>query len=73
MKKLPQRIWLDADSCWNTKPQGEGYTEYIRKDAFIQKACRWLQENAGSYLLYPFCEYDKGALLEDFRKAMKEE
>lgn len=31
-KTLPQRIWLDADSCWTEKPQGEGYTEYIRKD-----------------------------------------
>lgn len=32
MKKLPERIWLDKDSCWSEKPQGGGYTEYIRKD-----------------------------------------
>lgn len=43
------------------------------KDEWLDKACKWLEENAGSYLLYPFCEYDKGALLEDFRKAMEEE
>lgn len=43
------------------------------KKEMLEKACKWLEENAGSYLLYPFCEYDKGALLEDFRKAMKEE
>lgn len=38
----------------------------------LDKACKWLEENAGSYLLYPFCEYDKGALVEDFRKAMED-
>lgn len=38
----------------------------------LDKACKWLEENAGSYLLYPFCEYDKGSLIEDFRKAMEE-
>lgn len=69
-KILPIKVWLDEDSCWTEKPQEEGYTEYIRKDAFVKKACKWLEENAGSYLLYPFCEYDKGALLEDFKKAM---
>ena len=31
-KKLPERIWLDADSLLTEEPQGEGYTEYIRKD-----------------------------------------
>ena len=39
----------------------------------LKKACKWLEENAGSYLLYPFCEYDKGTLLEDFKKAMEGE
>lgn len=39
----------------------------------LEKACKWLEENAGSYLLYPFCEYDKGSLIEDFKKAMKDE
>ena len=38
-KDLPIKVWLDKDSCWTEKPQEEGYTEYIRKDAFIEKAC----------------------------------
>lgn len=42
------------------------------KEEMLDKVCKWLEENAGSYLLYPFREYDKGALLEDFKKAMKE-
>lgn len=39
---------------------------------WIDKACKWLEENAGSYLLYPFCEYDKGSLIKDFKKAMED-
>jgi hypothetical protein len=38
-KILPIKVWLDEDSCWNTKPQGEGYTEYIRKD-IVEKILR---------------------------------
>lgn len=45
--------------------------ESVRKE-IVDKACEWLEENAGSYLLYPFCEYDKGSLIKDFVKAMKE-
>lgn len=52
MKKLPQRIWLDADSCWTEKPQGEGYTEYIRKDIvkqgkkkMLEKVFEWIDEH----------------------------
>jgi hypothetical protein len=41
------------------------------KEEMLEKAIEWLEENAGSYLLYPFCEYDKGSLIEDFRKAME--
>ena len=36
MKKLPQRIWLDQDSCWTEKPQGEGYTEYVHESYHAQ-------------------------------------
>lgn len=38
------------------------------KKKVIKKACKWLQKHSGDYLLYPFCEFDKGALLEDFKK-----
>ena len=71
-KILPIKVWLDKDSCRTEKPQGEGYTEYIRKDAFIKKASKWLQEHSGDYLLYPFCEFDIGELVKEYKKAMKE-
>jgi hypothetical protein len=42
------------------------------KRKVIKKASEWLQEHSGDYLLYPFCEFDKGTLLEDFKKAMED-
>lgn len=37
MKKLPQRIWLDEESCWNNEPQySKGYVEYVREDYHAQ-------------------------------------
>lgn len=36
-KDLPIKVWVDQDSCWTEKPQGDGYTEYIRKD-IVEKA-----------------------------------
>lgn len=77
--EAPEKIYLVNDDLnikqdwYKTKQVGFETTEYIRTDTFIEKACKWLEENAGSYLLYPFCEYDRGALLEDFKKAMEEE
>ena len=38
----------------------------------LDKACEWLQEHSGDYLFYPFCEFDKGELVKDFKKAMEE-
>lgn len=31
-KILPIKVWLDADSCWTEKPQGDGYVEYVHED-----------------------------------------
>jgi len=49
--------------------------EYIRKDAFIKKACEWLKSNLYDYAgeddkrnIVPFDD----AVYEDFRKAMEE-
>ena len=71
----PERLYL-SKNIYSTflyqvpDPDDETAVEYTRTDTFIEKAIKWLEENAGSYLLYPFCEYDKGSLIEDFRKAM---
>ena len=51
--------------------------EYVRKDAFIKKACEWLKENitnnpsADSVLVRNGC-VTLGMLIEDFKKYMEE-
>lgn len=41
-------------------------------ETMMKRAIEWLQEHSGDYLLYPFCEFDKGSLIEDFKKYMEE-
>ena len=45
--------------------------EYTRTDAFIEKACAWLNDNANKYWSTEFV--DSGEMVEDFRKYMKGE
>lgn len=50
--------------------------EYVRKDAFIEKACKWLREGgSGWYLAFEFGEdeIDFVKLAEDFKTYIKGE
>ena len=52
--------------------------EYIRADAFIEKACEWLKENKDKYLYntggkYEYIPTCSGKMIDDFRKYMKGE
>ena len=44
--------------------------EYIRTDAFIEKACKWLLTNASDYCIL-HNSYDTKELVNDFVDAMK--
>ena len=62
------------------KRHSEKDVEYVRKDAFIEKAIEWLK---GEGRLFKYMAFDNtsegreiymtGDLYEDFRKAMKED
>lgn len=40
MRNLPDKIWLSEDrTMWLNNQYSTEYTEYVRKDAFIEKAC----------------------------------
>ena len=45
--------------------------EYIRADAFIEKAAKWLEDNAIGY--WGTEAVDNGMMIEDFKKYMKGE
>ena len=64
-------------AAYSTKESNDEI-EYIRTDAFIQKACSWLKENKDKYLYntgskgeyIPTCS---GKMINEFRKYMKGE
>lgn len=53
----------------------DGLIEYIRTDAFIEKACEWLQGfmECSSLFEYEVSESEKKKVIEDFKKYMKGE
>ena len=66
--EAPTKIYLDEDESWHlTNPNGDSI-EYIRKDAFIEKARVWLTITA--YKNGEFC-YNPRTLVDNFCKAMK--
>ena len=65
------------DDVWTEEPElGQENIEYLRKDVFIEKACKWLKENitnnpnANSVLVRNGC-VTLGMLVDDFKKYME--
>ena len=78
--ELPERIYLfDCNDSLTVKTEGD--TEYIRTDAFIEKACDWLRTHSEMdfFELIPVGNYcgagnlNKKKMIEDFRNYMKGE
>lgn len=80
--EVPEKIYIDDFGSelsydWHTEHCYENDIEYIRKDAFIKKACLWLKDNTDRYLYntggideyIPKCG-DK--MIEDFKKYMED-
>ena len=66
--EAPEKIWIDLEwiphfDCKDCIT--EDSIEYIRKDAFIEKACQWLYDNLHWA--------DPSDFLEDFENYMKGE
>lgn len=64
----PEKIYVEPnlDSIWGMAGRScESEIEYTRTDAFIEKACAWLEDN------YPY--YFETSIKEDFKKYMKGE
>ena len=70
--KAPEKIYLfenpiteTFDDGWLSKRSDENDIEYSRTDAFIEKACSWLENNlqgivGGSIYMEDFRNYMKG-------------
>lgn len=80
----PEKLYLHptakgkVGASWLIFPLTNEDIEYIRTDAFIEKACAWLKENKDKYLYnagekgdyIPTCS---GKMIDDFRIYMKGE
>ena len=72
--EAPERLYL-SKNIYSTyiyqvpDPDDESCVEYIRKDAFIEKAVKWLDDNAVKY--WGTDAVDNGMMIYDFKNAMK--
>ena len=69
--KTPEKVYIsdselnDAEHCviWFKSQQNKNDIEYIRKDAFIEKACEFLNSSSilrNTHIIERFKEYMKG-------------
>ena len=71
---VPKKIYLTTDGdnsfVFTQKRSDNKGIEYVRKDAFIEKACEWLKKNRKNYSSNALGEE---YLIDDFKKTMKGE
>ena len=68
--EMPEKIYIfDYNDAMVTPLEGD--TVYVRKDAFIEKACKYLEPDVMIMLAGDKIDTDK--FIEDFRKYMKGE
>lgn len=78
--EAPEELYVDAEDNLSdsmlygfTEKRKDDDIEYIRKDAFIEKACEWLI-NHNDYICGStngIVKYDMEQLVEDFKKYME--
>ena len=75
MKEMPERIYLfDCNDAMTTPLEGD--TEYIRKDSFIEKACKKLEKCMYDNLMFQGRLHRKEVIetfIEDFKKRLEEQ
>lgn len=72
--EAPENIYIqpDAQDGWfMVNNLNNTLVEYTRTDAFIEKACEWLEQTLSPYI--PYCNIDIDLAIEDFKKYMKRE
>jgi hypothetical protein len=83
--KTPEKVYIsdselnDAEHCviWFKSQQNKNDIEYVRKDAFIEKACKWLKNHYRDYMHNPTGErleaFFGGDMCNDFEDYIKVE
>lgn len=42
--EAPEKLWWSEGAVWHTNPNSIRYVEYVRKDAFVEKAKKWFEK-----------------------------
>lgn len=82
--EAPEKIYLypsdrageEYENEWGAFPWGEGSVEYVRTDAFIEKACKGIEHLLSDYIIRNFHfgdSYEMDTLIEDFKNYLKED
>lgn len=64
--KAPEKIYLQEPTKVRTEKKYDNDVEYVRKDAFIEKALEWISKEIRPYYSEVKYKYD------DFREYLKE-
>ena len=80
--EAPEKIYIHPDiggreflRPWLHRPANDESVEYVRKDAFIEKACEGIEHLLSGYIIRNFHfgdSYEMDTLIEDFKNYMKE-
>lgn len=80
--EAPEKIYIHPDiggreflRPWLHRPANNESVEYVRKDAFIEKACDGIEHLLSGYIIRNFNfgdSYEMDTLIEDFKNYMKE-
>lgn len=76
--EAPEKIYITPNfqRRWFTKEIDDESTEYVRKDAFIEKACEGIEHLLSGYIIRNFHfgdSYEMDTLIEDFKNYVKGE
>lgn len=79
--EAPEKIYFSSQQQWTnpfiglTQRCADTDIEYIRTDAFIEKAAKWLSDVSIEDMTYKYNNFDTSEgwykFIEDFRKAME--
>lgn len=74
--EAPDKIYIcdfgsELSQDWHTEHCYEKDIEYSRTDAFIEKACEWLQKHARKYFFNKAMFLGTDELVEDFKLSME--
>jgi len=73
--KVPEKIYIQPnahDGWFEINPNSEMFVEYVRKDAIVEKVCKWFDEHFEDIGLEWLRGYNADEVIEDFKKYMEE-